>query len=168
MHVGVSEMLYKKGSTKGFLSSLTKKKVMAIDKDHFPPLTSINTASFNLRALIETKKVGKLSLRKVWVPKYFLLRVDKLKNEWSAGFIDPPSGRNSVKGMQQGIEQHKRFSKEMRLTPKGKMDFPGGGFVPPREKATTRPTPPRGRFTALRENDAGGSKNIPQEIEHFP
>ena len=55
---------------------------MAIDKDPFPPLASINTTNFDLRASIESK-VGKLSPRKVWVPKYCLLRVDKLKNEWS-------------------------------------------------------------------------------------
>ena len=35
------------------------------------------------------------------------------------------------------------------------MNSLGDGFVPPREKATRRPTPPRGRFTAPRENDAG-------------
>ena len=35
------------------------------------------------------------------------------------------------------------------------MNSLGDGFVPPREKAVERPTPPRGRFTAPRENDVG-------------
>ena len=35
------------------------------------------------------------------------------------------------------------------------MDSSGDGFIPPREKAAERPTPPRDRFTAPRENDAG-------------
>ena len=73
---------------------------MAIDKDHFPLVASINTTSFNLRALIESKKAGKLSSRKVWVPKYYMVRVDKLKKEWFAICIDPSLGRNSVKGIQ--------------------------------------------------------------------
>ena len=35
------------------------------------------------------------------------------------------------------------------------MNSPGYGFVPPIEKAVERPTLPRDRFTAPRENDAG-------------
>ena len=63
---------------RGILKFPDKKKAMAIDEDPFP-MTSINAASFDLRALIESKKAGKLSPRKVWVPKYCLVRVDKLK-----------------------------------------------------------------------------------------
>ena len=72
---------------------------MEIDEDSFPPMALINTSSFDLRALIESKKAGKLSPRKVWVPKYFLVRVDRLKTEWAAVCIDPISRRNSVKGI---------------------------------------------------------------------
>ena len=72
---------------------------MAIDEDPFPLVASINTTSFNLRALIESKKAGKLSLRKVWVPKYCMVRVDRLKKEWDAVCTDHPSGRNSMKGI---------------------------------------------------------------------
>ena len=64
---------------------------MAIDEDPFPPVASINIASFDLRALIESKKVGKLSPRKVWVPKYCLVCVDRLKKEWAAICMDPHS-----------------------------------------------------------------------------
>ena len=115
-------------------------------------MASINTISFDLRALIEFKKVGRFSPRKVWVPKYCMVCVDKLKNEWSAVCTNPPLGRTSVKGIQPGIEQHNKFSKEMRLSLKGKMNSPGYWFVPPREKVAERPTLPWDRFTA---NDAG-------------
>ena len=128
---------------------------MAINEDHFPLVASINTANFNLRALIESKKAGKLSPRKVWILKYCLVCVDKLKNEWFAVCTNPQSGRNSMKGIQQETEQHNQFSKEMILSPKGKMNSPRDEFVPSKEKAIERSTPPRGRFTAPRENDAG-------------
>ena len=100
MHVGVSKMSYKIGSTKGYStsSSLTKKETMTIDDDTFSLVASINTTSFDLRALIEFKKVGKLSPRKVWVPKYCLVCVDRLKKEWAAVCTYPLLGRNSVKG----------------------------------------------------------------------
>ena len=75
---------------KGILKFPNKKEVMAIDEDHFPLVASINTANFNLRALIESKKVGKLSPRKVWVPKYCLVHVDRLKKEWVAVCTNPP------------------------------------------------------------------------------
>ena len=89
---------------KGILKFPDKKETMAIDENPFPPVASVNTTSFDLRASIKSKKSGKLSPRKVWVPKYCLVRVDRLKNEWAAVCIDPPSGRNSVKGIQQGTE----------------------------------------------------------------
>ena len=138
---------------KGILKFLEKKEAMEIYEDPFPLVASINTISFDLRALIESKKVGKLSPRKVWVPEYCLVCVDKLKKEWFAVCTDPPSGRNSMKGIQQGTEQHNRFSKEIRLSLKRKMNSPGDGFVSPREKVVERPTPPWGRFNVPREND---------------
>ena len=73
---------------------------MAIDKDPFPPVASANTTNFYLRALIESKKAGKLSLRKVWVPKYCLVYVDRLKKEWATICTDLPLWRNLVKGIQ--------------------------------------------------------------------
>ena len=75
---------------------------MVIDKDPFPPVASINTTNFDLRALTKSKKVGKLSPGKIWVLKYCLVHVDRLKREWVVVCIDPPSRRNSVKGIQQG------------------------------------------------------------------
>ena len=72
---------------------------MAIDEDPFQLVASINFVSFDLRALIESKKAGKFSPRKVWVPKYCLVHVDELKNEWSIVCTYPPTGRNSMKGI---------------------------------------------------------------------
>ena len=79
---------------RGILKFPDKKETMAIDGDPFPLVASVNTASFNLRALIESKNAGKLSPRKVWVLKYCLVRVDRLKKEWAAVCIDPLLGRN--------------------------------------------------------------------------
>ena len=84
---------------KGILKLPDKKETMVIDEDPFLPVASINTTSFNLRALIESKKEGKLSPRKVWVLKYCILRVDRLKKEWATVYTVPLSGRNSVKGI---------------------------------------------------------------------
>ena len=115
-------------------------------------MASINTSSFNLRALIESKE-EKLSPRKVWVPKYCLVCVDRLNKEWVAVCTDPLSG-NSMKGIQQETKQHNQFSKERKLFPRGKMNSPGYRFVPYRKMVIERPTPPWGKFTMPRENDA--------------
>ena len=50
---------------KGILKFLEKKEVMAIHEDPFPLMASINIASFDLRALIESNKEEKISPRKV-------------------------------------------------------------------------------------------------------
>ena len=84
---------------KGILKFHDKKETMAIDEDLFPSLALVNTTSFDLRALIESKKAGKLSPRTVWVLKYCLVHVDRLKKEWAAVCTNPPSGRNSMKGI---------------------------------------------------------------------
>ena len=84
---------------RGVLKFPDKKEVMEIDEDHFPLVTLVNTTSFDLRALIESKKAIKLSPKKVWVPKYCLVHVDRLKMECAVVCTDPPLGRNSVKGI---------------------------------------------------------------------
>ena len=98
---GFKNVIYDK-INKGILKFPDKKEAMPIDEDPFPPVASVNTTSFDLRALIESKKAGKLFPRKVWVPKYCLVDVDKLKWKWAAVCTDPPSRRNSVKGKKQG------------------------------------------------------------------
>ena len=91
-----------------------KKESVTIDEDPFLPAASINTTNFDPRTLIESKKAGKLSPRKIWVPKYCLVHVDRLKKEWVAICIDPSSGRNLVKGIQKRTGQNNRFSKQKR------------------------------------------------------
>ena len=66
---------------KGILKFPDKKKAMEINEDPFPLVALINTANFDLRALIESTMAGKLSPRKLWVPKYCLVHVDKLKKK---------------------------------------------------------------------------------------
>ena len=65
---------------KWILKFPNKKEAMTIYEDPFPLVASVNTTSFDLRALIVSKKAGKLSPRKEWVPKYCLVYVDRLKN----------------------------------------------------------------------------------------
>ena len=50
---------------KGILKFSDKKETMAIDEDPFLLVALVNTTSFDLRTLMESKKLGKLSLRKV-------------------------------------------------------------------------------------------------------
>ena len=47
------------------------------------------------------------------------------------------------------------------------MNSLGDGFIPPREKGAERPTPPRGRFTAPRENDTGRFKECSSRNRAF-
>ena len=75
---------------KGIFKFPNKKENMVIDEDPFPLVALVNTTSFNLRALIESKKAKNLSPRKVWVPKYYLVCVDRLKMEWVVVCINPP------------------------------------------------------------------------------
>ena len=139
---------------------------MAIDEDPFPPVASVNTTSFDLKALIKSKKEGKLSTRKVWVPKYCLVRVNRLKKEGAAVCTDPSLGRNSVRRIQYGTEPYNRFSKKMKLSPKGKTNSPEE-FIPPREKVVERPTPPWGRLISPRKNYAGRFKECSSRKKSF-
>ena len=138
-----------------------------MDEDPFPPVASINSAIFNLRALIESKKAGKFSLGKVWVPKYCPVRVDRLKKEWVVVCIDPPSRRNSMKGIRQGTKQYNQFSMERKFPPKGKMNSLEDEFVPPREKVVKRPTSPWVGSILQGRMIQAGSKNVPKETEPF-
>ena len=53
-----------------------------IDEDPFPPVTSVNIASTDLRAILNVKKDERFSLnvrkRKVWIPKKYLVHMDEL------------------------------------------------------------------------------------------
>ena len=55
---------------------------MVVDEDPFPLVVSINIAATNLRTMLNAKKVGRFSLsvriRKVWIPKQYLVHTDDL------------------------------------------------------------------------------------------
>ena len=57
--------------------------------------------------------------------------------------------------IQQEIEQHNRFSKERKFSPKGKMNSPEDEFVHLREKVVERTISPWSRSISPRENDVG-------------
>ena len=53
-----------------------------VDEDPFPPIASINIATTNLRAVLNKKKDEKFSpnfsIRKVWIPKQYLIHKNEL------------------------------------------------------------------------------------------
>ena len=56
---------------------------MVIDEDPFPPIASINIDAIDLRALLNAKKAEGFSpssrIRKVWIPKQYLVYMDDLE-----------------------------------------------------------------------------------------
>ena len=65
-----------------------------------------------------------------------------------------------MKGIQEGTEQHNRFSKKMNLSPKGKTNSLEES-IPPRENVVKRPTPPWGRFISQGRMMQAGLDNVP-------
>ena len=53
-----------------------------IDEDHVPPIASVNIAATNLNIVLNAKNDGRLSfnarIRKVWIPKQYLVHRDVL------------------------------------------------------------------------------------------
>ena len=53
-----------------------------VDEDPFPPVASVNIAATNLRAILNENEDEKFSpnvkIRKVWVPKKYLVYKDEL------------------------------------------------------------------------------------------
>ena len=53
-----------------------------IDEDQFPPITSINIAATDLRAVLNAKKDERFSsnarIRNVWIPNQYLVHMDDL------------------------------------------------------------------------------------------
>ena len=53
-----------------------------IDEDTIPPMASINIATIDLKAVLNAKNDGRLSpnarIRKVWIPKHYLVHRDEL------------------------------------------------------------------------------------------
>ena len=67
---------------KGILKFLEKNEAMVINEDPFPPVASVNIAATNLRAVLNVKKDERFSpnarIRKVWIPKQYLVHKDEL------------------------------------------------------------------------------------------
>ena len=72
-----------------------------------------------------------------------------------------------MKGIQQGTEQYKQFSKERKFSPKGKTNSPEDEFIPPKENVVERNTHPWGRFTAPRENGVSRFKEYSSRKKAF-
>ena len=70
---------------KGILKFLEKKGAMVIVEYPFPQVASVNIASTNLRAVLNENKDGRFSpnvkIRKVWIPKQYLVYKDELAVE---------------------------------------------------------------------------------------
>ena len=49
-----------------------------VDEEPFPPVASVNIATTNLRAILNEKFSPNLNIRKVWVPKQYLVHKDEL------------------------------------------------------------------------------------------
>ena len=58
---------------------------MGIDEDPFPPVASFNIAATDLRAMLNAKNDGRFSpnfkIRKVWIPKQYLVHMDELETK---------------------------------------------------------------------------------------
>ena len=67
---------------KGILKFLEKKEVMVVDEDLFPPMALVNIVATDLRAVLNEKEDEKFSpnvmIRKVWIPKQYLVYKDEL------------------------------------------------------------------------------------------
>ena len=73
---------------------------MVIDEDLFPPVASINTTTFELRALIDSKKTRRITtgpkIRNLWIPKQYLISKNDLivERRVSAVRENKKNGRN--------------------------------------------------------------------------
>ena len=67
---------------KGILKFLEKNEAMVVDEDPFPPVASVNIGATDLRAVLNEKNDEKFSpnamIRKVWIPKNYLVHKDEL------------------------------------------------------------------------------------------
>ena len=64
---------------------LGEKETILIDEDTFPPVASINTDAFDLKALVNSKKARGIPsspmIRNVWIPKQYLTYKNNLTTE---------------------------------------------------------------------------------------
>ena len=86
---------------KGILKFLEKKEVMVVDEDLFPPINLVNIVATDLRAILNENEDEKFSpnfmIRKVWIPKQYLVYKDELaiKRKVSIAKENEKNGRYS-------------------------------------------------------------------------
>ena len=101
-----------------------------VDEDHFPSVASINITDTNLRAVLNEKKDEKLSpnvkIRKVWLPKQYLVYKDELAVKGKVSTArEKEKNRRYPYHSKQEIKKEKPF-KEKNVTPKERHTFPKG------------------------------------------
>ena len=67
---------------KGILKFLEKKEAMVVDEDPFPQMDLVNILATDIRVVLNEKEDKKFSpnvkIRKVWIPKQYLVYKDEL------------------------------------------------------------------------------------------
>ena len=114
-----------------------------VDEDPFPPVASINIAATDLSAVLNENEDEKFSpnvkIRKVWVPKQYLVYKDELvvKGKVSVTREKEKNGRYPYHSKQE-IKKEKPFKekndplKERHTFPKGKGENTSKRKIPPR------------------------------------
>ena len=101
-----------------------------VDEDPFPPMTLVNIVAMDLKAVLNEKKDEKFSpnvkIRKVWIPKQYLVHKDELaiKGKVSTCREKGNDGRYPYHSKQE-IRKAKP-SKEKNVFPKERHIFPYG------------------------------------------
>ena len=110
---------------------------MMIDEDLFPLVASINIASTNSRALLNAKKAERFSpsvkIRKVWIPKKYLVYMDDLTVR-RIMYVTRERKKNG-RYPYYLVENSKKKIKKKKLS-KGNDIFPKETHASPRKKAS--------------------------------
>ena len=114
-----------------------------VDENPFPPMALVNIAATNLRAVLNVNEYEKFSpnvkLRKVWVPKQYLVYKDELVVKGKVSIVreKAKNGRYPYHSKQE-IKKEKPF-KENNVPPKERHTFPEGNG----RNISRRKIPPR-------------------------
>ena len=128
---------------KGILKFLGKKEAMVVAEDSFPLVASVNIATTDLRAILNEKEDEKFSLnvkiRKVWVPKQYLVYKDEMsvKGKVSIDREKEKNGRHPYHSKQE-IKKRNPSKKRMFLQKKRHTFLEGKG-----RNTSRRKIPPR-------------------------
>ena len=110
-----------------------------INEDPFPPMASVNIAAIDLRAVLNARFSPNAKIRKVWIPKQYLVHKDELavKGKVSTTKEKEKNGRYSYHSKQE-IKKEKS-SKGKNVSPKERHTFPQGKGM----NTSRRKIPPR-------------------------